>query len=112
VSKQDVTPLRTSKASHNRRKQEAKYASPMPGCESTFTRRINLNGHLRAHSDERPFVCRWPECGRAFPRQHDCKRHKQLHTNYPSFVCGGGESGAGGCGKKFARMDALNRHCE
>ncbi|KAJ7811091.1 hypothetical protein B0H14DRAFT_3880260 [Mycena olivaceomarginata] len=69
VSKQNVTTLRTSKASHNRRKQEATFA-----------------------------------------RQHDCKRHEQLHTNYRPFVCGGGESGAGGCGKMFARMDALNRH--
>ncbi|KAJ7301646.1 hypothetical protein DFH08DRAFT_993384 [Mycena albidolilacea] len=110
VSKQNVTTLRTSKASHNRRKQEATFVCPVPNCGSTFTRSFNLKGHIRSHNEEKPFVCKWPGCGKGFARQHDCKRHEQLHTNYRPFVCGGGESGAGGCGKMFARMDALNRH--
>ena len=32
-----------------------------------------------------------------------CKRHEQLHSNFRQFECEG-------CRKRFARMDALNRH--
>ena len=55
--------------------------------------------------EERPFQCKWPGCGKGFARQIDCKRHEQLHSNYRPFTCEG-------CNKTFARMDALNRHCE
>ncbi|KAJ6507784.1 krueppel-like factor 16 [Mycena vitilis] len=103
VSKQNVTTVRTSKASHNRRKQEATFICPVPGCGSTFTRSFNLKGHIRSHNEEKPFLCKWPGCGKGFARQHDCKRHEQLHTNYRPFTCDG-------CSKQFARMDALNRH--
>ncbi|KAJ7240790.1 krueppel-like factor 16 [Mycena rebaudengoi] len=103
VSKQNVTTVRTSKASHNRRKQEATFICPVPGCGSTFTRSFNLKGHIRSHNEEKPFLCKWPGCGKGFARQHDCKRHEQLHTNYRPFTCDG-------CNKQFARMDALNRH--
>ncbi|KAJ7145102.1 hypothetical protein C8R43DRAFT_550392 [Mycena crocata] len=103
VSKQNVTTVRTSKASHIRRKQEATFICPVPGCGSTFTRSFNLKGHIRSHNEEKPFLCKWPGCGKGFARQHDCKRHEQLHTNYRPFTCDG-------CNKQFARMDALNRH--
>ncbi|KAF7312648.1 Calcineurin responsive transcriptional factor [Mycena indigotica] len=103
VSKPNVTTVRTSKASHNRRKQEATFLCPVPGCGSTFTRSFNLKGHIRSHNEEKPFLCKWPGCGKGFARQHDCKRHEQLHTNYRPFTCDG-------CNKQFARMDALNRH--
>ncbi|KAG6337099.1 hypothetical protein ID866_1973 [Astraeus odoratus] len=90
-------------ASHRRRKQEANFLCPVPGCGSTFTRSFNLKGHMRSHNEERPFLCKWPGCGKGFARQHDCKRHEQLHFNYRPFTCEG-------CHKTFARMDALNRH--
>ncbi|KAE9398839.1 hypothetical protein BT96DRAFT_821475 [Gymnopus androsaceus JB14] len=103
VSKPNVTTGRTAKASHNRRKQEATFVCPVPGCGSTFTRSFNLKGHIRSHNEEKPFLCHWPGCNKGFARQHDCKRHEQLHTNYRPFTCEG-------CQKPFARMDALNRH--
>jgi len=103
VSKPNVTSERTAGASHRRRKQEANFLCPVPGCGSTFTRSFNLKGHMRSHNEERPFQCKWPGCGKGFARQHDCKRHEQLHSNYRPFTCDG-------CNKNFARMDALNRH--
>jgi len=103
VSKPNVTTGRTANASHKRRKQEATFSCPVPGCGSTFTRSFNLKGHLRSHNEEKPFQCHWPGCGKGFARQHDCKRHEQLHTNYRPYTCEG-------CSKPFARMDALNRH--
>ncbi|KAJ7301653.1 hypothetical protein DFH08DRAFT_795044 [Mycena albidolilacea] len=93
-----------------RMRRPAPFVCPVPHCGSTFTRSFNLKGHIRSHTGEKPFVCKWPECGKGFARTFDCKRHEQLHTVFRPFACGSGQSGAGGCGKMFARMDALNRH--
>ncbi|KAL0578751.1 hypothetical protein V5O48_003249 [Marasmius crinis-equi] len=104
VEKQQVTTSATQLASASRRRNEAQFTCPVPGCGSTFTRRFNLRGHLRSHTEERPFVCDWPGCKKGFARQHDCKRHSALHTAKPqSNVCQG-------CKKTFSRLDALNRH--
>jgi hypothetical protein len=105
VERQQVTTPATAKASEGRRKGEASFVCPVPGCGSTFTRHFNLKGHLRSHNEERPFKCKWPGCEKGFARQHDCKRHEALHLNLRPYTCDG-------CKKTFARMDALNRHRE
>ncbi|KAF8639526.1 hypothetical protein AX17_001431 [Amanita inopinata Kibby_2008] len=104
VEKLQVTTSATQMASASRRRNEAHFVCPVPGCGSTFTRRFNLRGHLRSHTEERPYVCSWPGCKKGFARQHDCKRHQALHTaKSQSNVCHG-------CKKTFSRLDALNRH--
>lgn len=95
----------------------------VPGCGSTFTRHFNLKGHLRSHADIRPYKCLYDGCPKGklqvhgvlsllsiaatigFARHHDCKRHMLLHEGLRPFECEG-------CGKKFARLDALTRHRE
>ena len=47
VSKPNVTTTATAEASERRRKTDANFACPVPGCGSTFTRHFNLKGELR-----------------------------------------------------------------
>lgn len=81
-------------------------------CPKRFTRAYNFRSHLRTHTDERPFVC--TVCGKAYARQLDRKRHEGLHSGEKKFVCRGTLQGKSdqqwGCGRRFARADALGRH--
>lgn len=98
-----VTTSATQAASASRRKNEAIHVCPIPGCGSTFTRKFNLNGHIRSHTGSRPYQCKAPGCGKSFARSFDLSRHEKLHAGIKPHTC---ES----CGKAFARADALSRH--
>jgi hypothetical protein len=58
VSKPNVTTGRTANASRIRRKQEANFMCPVPGCGSTFTRSFNLKGNV-LHSIDVNLVAYW-----------------------------------------------------
>ena len=81
-------------------------------CPKKFTRAYNLRSHLRTHTDDRPFVC--SVCHKAFARQHDRKRHENLHSGAKKLICRGELSAKAGqtwgCGRRFARAEALGRH--
>ena len=47
VSNTNVPTIATAEASERRRKADANFVCPVPGCGSTFTRRFNLKGALR-----------------------------------------------------------------
>jgi hypothetical protein len=51
VQKQNVTTHATKDASEKRRKVDAAFVCPIPGCGSTFTRHFNLKGELALFSD-------------------------------------------------------------
>ncbi|KAI8994377.1 hypothetical protein BC832DRAFT_518541, partial [Gaertneriomyces semiglobifer] len=78
------------------------YRCPSASCSKLFTRRYNLQSHLRCHSGERPFVCKW--CAATFSRKHDLRRHcRSLHSEDRPHGCAY-------CSLTFARSDALKRH--
>lgn len=49
VERQQVTTTATQTASANRRRNDANFRCPVPGCGSTFTRRFNLKGKQSGH---------------------------------------------------------------
>ena len=79
-------------------------------CPKKYTRSASLRQHLRTHTDERPYSC--SVCGKAFARSMDRKRHEKLHSGDKKFMCRGELStgGSWGCGRRFARQDALRIH--
>lgn len=82
-----------------------------PKCSKSFQKPFNLKSHMKTHSSERPFKCL--VCPKTFARSHDRKRHELLHEGVKNFRCEGFlKNGVTrwGCGKKFARSDALARH--
>lgn len=108
-SREYMLDLATAQPQGKRQKHPSIFACHL--CDKKFTRAYNLRSHLRTHTDERPFVC--TICGKAFARQHDRKRHEALHTGEKKFECLGVLSDGKtpwGCGRKFARADALGRH--
>lgn len=79
-------------------------------CPRKFKRAHSLRIHTRTHNNERPFQC--ATCSKAFARKNDCIRHEDLHTGSGKHVCAGeGENGEKwGCGRQFARSEALIAH--
>ncbi|ABN67860.2 calcineurin responsive zinc-finger, partial [Scheffersomyces stipitis CBS 6054] len=84
---------------------------PCEVCDKVFLKPYNLKSHMKTHSSDKPFKC--SHCFKTFARSHDKKRHELLHNGVKNFKCEGYlQDGVTkwGCGKKFARSDALSRH--
>lgn len=79
-------------------------------CPKRFTRAFNLQGHLRTHTDERPFAC--TVCGLNFVRKNDRKSHELIHADEKKYFCGGDLANGQkwGCGRRFTLAKNLGRH--
>lgn len=103
--------LKRRKRSRTQLPEKQKELYPCPHCNKTFLKPYNLKSHMKTHSNDKPFKCSL--CGKRFARSHDRKRHESLHAGEKNFKCEGllkDGITSWGCGKKFARADALARH--
>ncbi|KAL9618244.1 MAG: hypothetical protein Q9160_007014 [Pyrenula sp. 1 TL-2023] len=81
-----------------------------PDCRRTFTRHSNLKAHMRQHQGVKAFSCQ--KCGKQFIHDSDRKRHERSHYEEAKCMCRGkrADGTEWGCGKTFARPDALAKH--
>lgn len=63
---------------------------------------VSSKMHTLTHDENRAKDFHCPHCDMRFWREHDLVRHQPVHTGEKAFICA--------CGKKYSRIDALQRH--
>lgn len=78
-------------------------------CPKKFTKKFNLDGHLRTHDGTKPFEC--GSCDKSFTRKSDRDRHEKGHGD-KKFACFGhlNDGSTWGCRSSFGRADKLAAH--
>ncbi|KAI8926027.1 hypothetical protein BC831DRAFT_383650, partial [Entophlyctis helioformis] len=73
-------------------------------CPKAYTRKYNLEAHMRGHYNLKPFKCTAPGCTEAFVRKHDLQRHVVcLHSRVAYGPCDY-------CGRTYSRGDTYRKH--
>ncbi|MFQ5822360.1 MAG: C2H2-type zinc finger protein [Candidatus Heimdallarchaeota archaeon] len=76
------------------------------GCHKTFTRKDNLQRHIREVHGPPTFQCSIPDCEQMFKRKADLKIHiRDTHSGTTSYQCNYPE-----CSKSYKHRSSLQKH--
>ncbi|MGF6088233.1 RHS repeat-associated core domain-containing protein [Pseudomonas sp. 18173] len=81
------------------------YGCKEPECTAAFFRLAGLARHLRTHTGVRPYGCKEPECTAAFKQSGNLAQHRRTHTDERSYRCM-----KPGCNRAFKWPSSLKKH--
>ncbi|KNC87863.1 hypothetical protein SARC_00120 [Sphaeroforma arctica JP610] len=84
---------------------EQPYACKFTGCSKKFSRSDQLKRHMRTHTGEQPFACDFASCDKKFSTSCSLKTHMRTHTGDQPFACD-----FASCDKKFTQSQQLKSH--